>query len=174
MGSIPWNKGIKTGPRSEEIKAKFKDRIPWNKGKKGVQVPWNKGIKMGPQSPEHRAKLSAKGIERKKLRKPWSYHGVEQGIPFDSSFEQKFIAWVIKCGWEVERCKDRIPYRFNKGYFTYNPDLRCWKDGVEYIVETKGWESLKDLAKKAAGEEKYGDKYLYLNTDTLLQMRVLQ
>lgn len=60
-GSIPWNKGIKTGPQSEEVKEKksktlkdryskeehhSKGRSPWNKGKKGLQEPWNKGKKM--------------------------------------------------------------------------------------------------------------------------------
>lgn len=57
----PWNKGLKTGPQSEETKKKksetlknrynekehhAKGKTPWNKGKTGVQVPWNKGKEM--------------------------------------------------------------------------------------------------------------------------------
>jgi hypothetical protein len=57
---IPWNKGISTGPMSDEEKEKrsitlkkyfeenehpSKGKEPWNKGKKNVQVAWNKGLK---------------------------------------------------------------------------------------------------------------------------------
>jgi hypothetical protein len=53
-----WNKGIKTGPQSEETKQKkskslkeryskeehhSKGKEPWNKGKIGQQEAWNKG-----------------------------------------------------------------------------------------------------------------------------------
>ena len=42
------NRGEKNGmfgkKASEETKAKLKGRIPWNKGKKGLQEAWNKGI----------------------------------------------------------------------------------------------------------------------------------
>ena len=47
FGKPGWNKGQS---RSEETKKKIsqskKGNIPWNKGKKGLQVPWNKGLKM--------------------------------------------------------------------------------------------------------------------------------
>ena len=42
----------------EKIKEKTKDRIPWNKGKKGVQVPWNKG-KKGVQVPWNKGKTKS-------------------------------------------------------------------------------------------------------------------
>lgn len=57
----PWNKGLKTGPQSEDTKNKksktlkerykevehhSKGKEPWNKGKKGEQIAWNKGKKM--------------------------------------------------------------------------------------------------------------------------------
>lgn len=45
-------------PLSEETKQKMKGRVPWNKGKVGVQVPWNKGItknKMGLYESTNRA-----------------------------------------------------------------------------------------------------------------------
>ena len=55
MGKITHNKGkkgytnkgsFKKGRKiSEEARRKLKGRIPWNKGKKGVQVSWNKGTK---------------------------------------------------------------------------------------------------------------------------------
>ena len=58
---VPWNKGKKTGPMSDEQKKQIsntlkerykvtehprKGKVPWNKGKKGVQIPWNKGKKI--------------------------------------------------------------------------------------------------------------------------------
>lgn len=46
--------------RTEEEKAKLKNRIPWNKGLKGVTVPWNKGLKGAySQSEEANRKRSA-------------------------------------------------------------------------------------------------------------------
>lgn len=33
-------------------------RVPWNKGKTGVQIAWNKGKKIGKQSQQTRDKLS--------------------------------------------------------------------------------------------------------------------
>ncbi len=56
---VAWNRGLKTGPASEERKKKSSESLkqfytnnihpragkePWNKGKKGKQVAWNKGI----------------------------------------------------------------------------------------------------------------------------------
>ena len=56
---VAWNKGIKTGPMSDEERAKRSRTMtekfltqehprkgvdPWNKGTKGLQVAWNKGI----------------------------------------------------------------------------------------------------------------------------------
>jgi group I intron endonuclease len=57
QGKIPWNKGIKTGPRSEEIKEKIRKSLIGEKHSderkqnisnslKGIS-PWNKGRKNG-------------------------------------------------------------------------------------------------------------------------------
>lgn len=68
----PWNKGIETGPQSEEVKEKksktlkeryknqehhSKGKDPWNKGKKGVQEAWNKGKEMEKTECPHCSKL---------------------------------------------------------------------------------------------------------------------
>jgi group I intron endonuclease len=66
---VPWNKGLKLGPLSEEQKKKQSDtlkkryltqphpslgKIPWNKNKVGAQQGWNKGLKLGPMPEEQR------------------------------------------------------------------------------------------------------------------------
>jgi len=45
---------------SDETKAKLKGRVPWNKGKKGLQTAWNKGK---PMSEEQKGKVS-KGLKK--------------------------------------------------------------------------------------------------------------
>lgn len=56
-GKTPWNKGLKTGPRSEETKLRIKETLSGLKhtkerrtnisnGLKGI-TPWNKGLKNG-------------------------------------------------------------------------------------------------------------------------------
>jgi very-short-patch-repair endonuclease len=68
-GQTPWNKNRqwseeikskiskskKGKPLSEETKAKMRSKVPWNKGKKGLQKAWNKGI---PRSEETKRKVS--------------------------------------------------------------------------------------------------------------------
>ena len=71
-----WNKGIKTGPMTDEEKEKrsiaLKKRWkihkhhaigkePWNKGLKGVQEAWNKGIEMEKIECPHCEKIIDKG-----------------------------------------------------------------------------------------------------------------
>ena len=72
---VPWNKGIKTGPQSEELKKRKSETLkkryseqehpskgvePWNKGKKGVQEAWNKGKVMAKVECPHCGKLCDK------------------------------------------------------------------------------------------------------------------
>jgi hypothetical protein len=46
LETIEKMKKIKLGKKaSAETIKKLKNRIPWNKGRKGIQVPWNKGTK---------------------------------------------------------------------------------------------------------------------------------
>jgi hypothetical protein len=67
-----WNKGVSTGPMSEEqkkdisntLKGRFKNQehhskgcIPWNKGKTNLPSSWNKGIKMEKLECPHCSKL---------------------------------------------------------------------------------------------------------------------
>lgn len=63
--------------------------IPWNKGKKGLQVAWNKGIKTGPMSDEERAKRS---ISLKKTYSQQTHHrkGVE---PWNKGKTGSQVAW---------------------------------------------------------------------------------
>jgi len=80
---VPWNKGIKTGPATEERKKKSsetlkkkyktlehhrKNKSPWNKGKKGLQVPWNKGIETVKEECPHCNKM----VDRLNMKK---WHG---------------------------------------------------------------------------------------------------
>ena len=41
--NIPWNKGKKVGPHTEEWKSKVRGKTPWNKGKHTGIIPANKG-----------------------------------------------------------------------------------------------------------------------------------
>lgn len=62
-------------PKSDEAKKKMseaaKGRVPWNKGKKGVQTAWNKGKKLRPLSDEHKKKLSEK-TKKARAERFWS------------------------------------------------------------------------------------------------------
>lgn len=74
-GNEPWNKGLKLGPQSDELKKRksktlkefWKDKSgnrkgipPWNSGKTGVQIAWNKGIKMPTVTCPHCNKIGDK------------------------------------------------------------------------------------------------------------------
>jgi hypothetical protein len=75
-----WNKGLKTGPQSEESKNKKSDTLkerwsnqehhskgcePWNKGKSGLQEAWNKGIEMEKIECPYCGKLSDKANSKR-------------------------------------------------------------------------------------------------------------
>ena len=80
---VAWNKGLKTGPATEERKSKSSQTLkkryenaehhnkgvdPWNKGKKGVQIAWNKGIESKKQTCPHCQKM----IDKMNMKK---WHG---------------------------------------------------------------------------------------------------
>ena len=80
---VAWNKGLKTGPATEERKNKSSQTLkkryeiiehhnkgvdPWNKGKKGVQVAWNKGKETNKETCPHCNKL----VDRLNMKK---WHG---------------------------------------------------------------------------------------------------
>lgn len=59
------NTKIQKDKISETLKTRYKTKkhpttgvIPWNKGKKGVQIGWNKGLKIGPHSDESNLRRS--------------------------------------------------------------------------------------------------------------------
>lgn len=52
-----------------------KGSIPWNKGKKGVQIGWNKGKKTGPLTQNHKNKISLANKEKTKETKHYNWKG---------------------------------------------------------------------------------------------------
>lgn len=55
-----FNINYQSFPLDENIMSDITELIPWNKGKKGLQVPWNKGIKITghPHTQESKEKIS--------------------------------------------------------------------------------------------------------------------
>lgn len=90
-GGIPWNRGLtkesdtrvanygKTGGEAR------KGRIPWNKGRKGIQVPWNKGIK-GIPNPKVSIALKGRQLPVEVRQKMSEAH---KGVPKPMKIRQK-------------------------------------------------------------------------------------
>jgi len=99
------NRGRKMSKEFCQIRSeKQKGNIPWNKGKKGVQVGANKGKKFGPPSEEHRAKISkmlkgkpkpprskehSSNISKAKLGKPGHLHSEETKLKISQTKKNK-------------------------------------------------------------------------------------
>lgn len=54
---------------SKEVIEKFKTRVPWNRGKKGVQIPWNKG-KAGTYHFSEEGKKACSVAQTKRFKNP--------------------------------------------------------------------------------------------------------
>jgi hypothetical protein len=127
-GSVPWNKGIKTG-----------------------LAPW-RGKTRGPHSAETRAKMRAAALGKPKtashaahiLGKMW--HGPKplyRGVEFRSSYEVRFARTLDVRGvaWQYE------PRRFDLGSCSYLPDFYLPEFGA--YVEVKGYFSPESQTKVA-------------------------
>ncbi|KKL46013.1 hypothetical protein LCGC14_2349870 [marine sediment metagenome] len=65
----------------------FKDRISWNKGKKGLQVVWNKGIK---------GSIKPNKTSFKEGKKNMNWQGGKSFEPYDRTFNNKFKRLIRK------------------------------------------------------------------------------
>ena len=100
-----------------------KGYIPWNKGKKGLQVGWNKGLK---GSTLGKALTVEKEEERKKkiseaMKKYGGYRigggrgkkGWYKGFFCDSSWELAFVIYCLDHKIKIERKTTKLDYIFN-------------------------------------------------------------
>ena len=123
------------------------------------------GQKMPPITDEHRKNLRI--ASRKRFERDGHYlDNYFEGIRYQGNWEKRFIKYCLNNSWDIRRCTQNecLEYEYN-GTHTYEPDFSISKDGQQYIVEIKGYESGKDRAKKLAAERKFGERYLYFNTD---------
>ncbi|KKK93059.1 hypothetical protein LCGC14_2696650 [marine sediment metagenome] len=87
----------------EETKQKMRGRIPWNKGKTGVQTPWNKG-KTGVYSEATKRKLS----EANKGQIPWNTG--KRRAPFSEEHKRRMRLSRIAC---IERNHGQLFPNYN-------------------------------------------------------------
>lgn len=127
--------------------------IPWNKGKKGVQIAWNKGL----TTETHpsitlcgRAKSDEKEEERRNkisnsMKKYGGYRkgsgrgkkGWYKGFFCDSSWELAYVIFCLEHNIQIKRNTKKLRYFFEDKEHTYTPDFLV--NGV--ITEIKGFKT---------------------------------
>ena len=132
-GQIPWNKGIKTGPLSEETKSRMSEshkgtKKPWakNNGKKywfkKGESSWNKGIN-GEKSHSHGRKQSEESKEKMKASIKEHYDKVGRKSTKNKLMRKstEFKNWIEKVferdNYKCQKCqsnKDLHPHHIKK------------------------------------------------------------
>lgn len=126
---------------SDETRQKMKQRVPWNKGKTGVQVPWNKGksaetddrikrfteeAKRNKNTPEYKEKISSilkKSFSNPELRKRlsdnlaqyWGKVESPEGVIYEVIGLARFCR-EHKLSYEPFRSIKHIPNKTYKGW----------------------------------------------------------
>ena len=142
-----------------------KGKVPWNKGKTGVQTPWNKGLTNDPRLTgkasttekelERRRKLSkiatkrhADGWDNKAGRcKKYRYNSLIAGeITLDGTWELEVAKWLDAQNYNWKRNKQRFQYINLKNVISYyTPDF--WVEELNGYLEVKGYETELDRCK---------------------------
>lgn len=117
----------------KKISESLKGNIPWNKGKKGVQIPWNKGLKLGP-NPGHSKKMKGRKLTEEHRKK---IGNALRGREKTREFKEKMRKVALK---RVENGTHNFYKGDNIGYMAIHSWLyrefgkarRCENSGCKY------------------------------------------